>query len=197
MASARGNVLDVAGDAEETGRHLVVDRDGARLTNLRGRPWEVVVVREDGFIGLGGGVSLLRAADGSVTIKNRLGRDLIGVVLMPAGTRGGRFFARIKDGETVAEAVGQALPIVRGGALGRTPLNLDPAKDRLDASVPGLSSAWAAIEAATTRNIDFWPEDVPVLLGQMDGGEGKLTDSGFPLEADRLLLRIVGEGGVL
>jgi hypothetical protein len=197
MASARGNVLDVAGDAEETGRHLVVDRDGARLTNLRGRPWEVVVVREDGFIGLGGGVSLLRAADGSVTIKNRLGRDLIGVVLMPGGTRGARFFIRIKDGETVAEGVGQPLTIMRGGSLGRTPLNLDPVKDRLDGGVPGLSSAWEAIESATTRNIDFWPEDVPVMLGQMDGGEGKLTDSGFPLEADRTLLRIVGEGGVL
>jgi hypothetical protein len=197
MASARGNVLDVAGDAEETGRHLVVDRDGARLTNLRGRPWEVVVVREDGFIGLGGGVSLLRAADGSVTIKNRLGRDLIGVVLMPAGTRGARFFSRIKDGEAVAEGAGQPLSLVRGGSFGRTPLNLEPIKDRLDAGVPGLSSAWAAIEAATTRNIDFWPEDVPVVLGQMDGGEGKLTDSGFPLEADRMLLRVVGEGGVL
>lgn len=197
MASARGNVLDVAGDAEETGRHLVVDRDGARLTNLRGRPWEVVVVREDGFIGLGGGVSLLRAADGSVTIKNRLGRDLIGVVLMPGGTRGARFFIRIKDGETVTESVGQPLSLVRGGSLGRSPLGLEPVKERLDGGVPGLSSAWEAIESATTRNIDFWPEDVPVLLGQMDGGEGKLTDSGFPLEVDRMLLRIVGEGGVL
>jgi len=44
--------------------------------------------------------------------------------------------------------------------------------------------------------VDFWPEDVPVLVGQMDGGEGKLTDSGFPLEADRALLRVVGVGGV-
>jgi hypothetical protein len=197
MASARGNVLDVAGDAEETGRHLVVDRDGARLTNLRGRPWEVVVVREDGFIGLGGGVSLLRAPDGSVTIKNRLGRDLIGVVLMPGGTRSARFFIRVKDGQTVAEGAGQPLALVRGGSLGRTPLGLEPVKERLDGGVPGLTAAWEAIEAATTRNIDFWPDDVPVLLGQMDGGEGKLTDSGFPLEADRTLLRVVGEGGVL
>ncbi len=196
QASARGNVLDVAGDAEQTGRRLVVDRDGARLSNLRGRPWEVVVVEEDGFMGLGGGVSLLRTADGSVTIKNRLGRDLVGVVLMPGGSRGARFFIRIKDGETVAESVGQTLPIIRSGSLGRSSLNLEPSAERLDSCSKGLSSAWAAIEGATTRNIDFWPEDVPVLLGQLDGGEGKLVDSGFPLEADRTLLRVVGEGGV-
>jgi len=196
QASARGNVLDVAGDAEQTGRRLVVDRDGARLTNLRGRPWEVVVVQEDGFMGLGGGVSLLRGADGKITIKNRLGRDLIGVVLMRGGTTGARFFIRVKDGEAVSEDVGQAFSISSSGSLGRSGLNLEPAKDRLESCSKGLSSAWDAIENATTHNIDFWPEDVPVLLGQLDGGEGKLTDSGFPLESDRTLLRVVGVGGV-
>jgi hypothetical protein len=196
QTSAQGNVLDVAGDAETTGRRLVLDRDGARLTNLRGRPWEVVVVQEDGFMGLGGGVSLLPAPDGNVTIKNRLGRDLIGVVLMPGGSRRARFFARIKDGESVAEGVGQPLSITRGGSLGRSTLNLEPARDQLESCSKGLISGWDAIEAATTRNIDFWPENVPVLLGQLDGGEGKLTDSGFPLEADRALLRVIGEGGV-
>jgi hypothetical protein len=195
QASARGNVLDVAGDAEQTGRRLVVDRDGARLTNLRGRPWEVVVVEEDGFMGLGGGVSLLRAADGKVTIKNRLGRDLIGVVLMRGGALA-HFFIRIKDGEAVSEDVGQPFSIATTGSLGRSGLNLELAKDRLDSCSKGLSLAWEAIEGATTRNIDFWPDDVPVLLGQLDGGEGKLTDSGFPLEADRTLLRVVGAGGL-
>lgn len=196
QASARGNVLDVAGDAEQTGRRLVVDRDGARLTNLRGRPWEVVVVQEDGFMGLGGGVSLVRGADGKVTIKNRLGRDLVGVVLMRGGTSLARFFIRVKDGEAVSEDVGQAFTISSSSSMGRSGLNLEPAKDRLEGCSKGLSSAWEAIESATTRNIDFWPEDVPVLLGQLDGGEGKLTDSGFPLEADRTLLRVVGVGGV-
>jgi hypothetical protein len=86
--------------------------------------------------------------------------------------------------------------IARSGSLGRSALNLELFKDRLDGCSKGLSLAWDAIEAATTRNINFWPEDVPVLLGQLDGGEGKLTDSGFPLEADRTLLRVVGVGGV-
>ncbi|HKY38569.1 MAG TPA: hypothetical protein VJN18_21645 [Polyangiaceae bacterium] len=196
QASARGNVLDVAGDAEETGRRLVVDRDGARLTNLRGRPWEVVMVEEDGFMGLGGGVSLLRGADGQLTVKNRLGRDLLGVVLMPGSTGSARFFARIKDGEAVTESAGKPVTIARSVGFGRSSLNLGPVSDMLDHSAKGLSSAWEAIEGATTRNIDFWPVDIPVLIGQLDGGEGKLTDSGFPLEADRTLLRVVGEGGV-
>jgi hypothetical protein len=196
QASARGNVLDVAGDAEETGRRLVVDRDGARLTNLRGRPWEVVVVQEDGFMGLGGGVSLLRTADGHLTIRNRLGRDLLGAVLMPGNTSSARFFARIKDGEAVTESSGKPVTIARSVGFGRSSLNLGPISDTLDHSVKGLTSAWEAIEGATTRNIDFWPLDVPVLIGQLDGGEGKVTDSGFPLEADRTLLRVVGEGGL-
>jgi hypothetical protein len=195
QSSARGNVLDVAGDAETTGRHLVVDRDGARLVNLRGRPWEVIVVREDGFVGVGGGVSLL-PVEGGVMIKNRVGRDLLGAVLMPAGSSSARFWHRIRDGEAVLETSGQAISVSRTGSLGRSPLSLGLAKDTLDGAAKGLSSAWDAIEGATTRSIDFWPEDVPVLLAQLDGGEGKLTDSGFPIEADRALLRVVGEGGV-
>jgi hypothetical protein len=200
QTSARGNMLDVAGDAEQTGRRLVVDRDGARLTNLRGRPWEVVLVQEDGFMNLGGGVSLLQAADGAVTVKNRLGRDLVGVVLMPAGSRSARFFIRIKDGESVNEDAGQPVAVARSAAFGsgpaRSALGLSLAETKLESCSRGLSSAWDAIEAATTRNIDFWPSDVPVLVGQLDGGEGKLQDSGFPLEADRTLLRVVGVGGV-
>lgn len=196
QASALGNVLDVAGDAEQTGRRLVLDRDGARLTNLRGRPWEVVVVQEDGFMNLGGGVSLVRGPSGSITIKNRLGRDLVGVILMPPGTRSARFFIRIKDGEAVSEETGQSVLVGRGGTLTAGGLNLHSASTRLESCSKGLVAAWDALEGATTRSIDFWPDDVPVLLGQLDGGEGKLTDSGFPLEADRTLLRVVGEGGV-
>jgi hypothetical protein len=35
-----------------------------------------------------------------------------------------------------------------------------------------------------------------VLIAQLDGGEGKLTDSGLDVEIDRVLLRVVGFGGV-
>jgi hypothetical protein len=196
QASARGNVLDVAGDAEETGRKLIADRDGTRLTQLRGRPWEVVVVQETGFLSLGGGVSLLPAADGTLQIKNRVGRDLVGVVLMPGGTRSPRFFIRIKDGDSVSESAGQTFTFSRGGSLGRSALGIHDMQRQLDSCSKGLASAWSAIEDSSTRNLDFWPEDVPVLLAQLDGGEGKQSDSGLPLEADRTLLRVVGMGGV-
>jgi len=197
QASARGNVLDATGDAEQTGRRLVLDRDGARLTGLRGQPWEVVIVQEDGFMNLGGGVSLLRATDSTLSIRNRLGRDLVGVVVSPGATRSLRFFKRIKDGESVSESAGEALaPLSSSGVVATTGLHLELSAGQLDGSSKGLSSAWAALENVTGRNVDYWPEDVPVLIAQLDGGEGKFMDSGFPLEADRTLLRVVGVGGV-
>jgi hypothetical protein len=36
---------------------------------------------------------------------------------------------------------------------------------------------------------------VPVLIGQLDGGEGRVSDSGLRLDSDRLLVRVVGYGG--
>jgi hypothetical protein len=196
QASARGNVLDATSDADQTGRRLVVDRDGARLTRLQGRPWEVVLVQEDGFINLGGGVSLLQEADGAISIKNRLGRDLVGVVLNPGLKRSPRFFTRIKDGQSAAEGAGQVLPLVSAGVLTGAGMRLDSLGTQLESCSKGLLGAWQAIEYASPRNVDYWPGDVPVLIGQLDGGEGKQTDSGFPLEADRTLLRVVGMGGV-
>jgi hypothetical protein len=196
QASARGNVLDATGDAEQSVRRLVVDRDGARLTKLQGQPWEVVVVQEDGFIGLGGGVSVVPNGAGSLTIKNRLGRDLLAVVLSPGGSRSARFFLRIKDGEAVAEETGQLLALGPSGPLAGGGLRLDAASKQLESCSKGLPGAWAAIEYASARNVDYWPSDVPVLIGQLDGGEGKTTDSGFPLESDRTLLRVLGTGGV-
>lgn len=196
QASARGNVLDATGDADQSIRRLVVDRDGARLTRLPGQPWEVVVVQEDGFIDLGGGISIVEGAGGNLVVKNRLGRDLVGVVLSPGGSRSARFFIRIKDGETAAEETGQLLPLTPSGPLAGGGLRLDVATKQLESCSKGLPAAWAALEYVSTRSVEFWPSDVPVLLGQLDGGEGKQTDSGFPLESDRTLLRVVGTGGV-
>ena len=39
------------------------------------------------------------------------------------------------------------------------------------------------------------PDDVPTLIAQIDGGEGKSQDSGLRLESDRMLVRVVGFGG--
>ena len=56
-------------------------------------------------------------------------------------------------------------------------------------------SQWAAIESSAGEVVDWFPDDVPVLLAQLDGGEGRLSDAGLKLESDRLLVRVVGWGG--
>jgi hypothetical protein len=36
---------------------------------------------------------------------------------------------------------------------------------------------------------------VPVLLAQVEGGEGRTSDTGLRLDSDRVLVRVVGFGG--
>jgi hypothetical protein len=61
----------------------------------------------------------------------------------------------------------------------------------------GLEKAWLAIhEGSKERSVDWWPEDLPVLLAQVDGGEGVREDQGLKVTRDRALLRVVGFGGV-
>jgi hypothetical protein len=43
--------------------------------------------------------------------------------------------------------------------------------------------------------VDWFPDDVPVVLGEIEGGEGAKSDTGLRVESDRLLFRVVGEGG--
>jgi len=188
---------------------LVIDRDGARLVDVAALPWQTVVVREDGFASLGEGVSILHnPADNSVLIKNRSGRNLRGAILkMPAGAP--RYFARIGDGEQVASTAGREIgsnaeernwlaTISRyavAGSLDIHPLGGNDLGPLLDKDAPGLAEAWYALERASGASADWLPADLPVLLAQMDGGEGKRSDSGLRLESDRLLLRVVGWGG--
>jgi hypothetical protein len=108
-------------------------------------------------------------------------------------------FARIKDGAAVRESDGEALPAgfaaapsyAGGRALGTAVL-----KDTLERYADGLSRAWTALEAQAGHGVDFWPDDVPVLLAQVDGGAGALSDSGFAVDEDRVLVRVLGYGGV-
>ena len=37
---------------------------------------------------------------------------------------------------------------------------------------------------------------MPVLIAELDGGEGRSQDSGLRLDLDRVLVRVVGYGGV-
>lgn len=208
--SDRSSLVSTAMATEHADRadHLVVDRDGLRLVEVAALPWETVVVREHGFASLGDGVSLLRDGETGVAAVNRTGRDLRGVILRAPG--GAAFyFPRVEDGERVvtapahvmsATAPGKAWEArlgapVRAGALALHRLDALALGPVLDANAPGLAEAWEAIDQVSGELTDWLPDDLPTLLGQLDGGEGRSSDSGLRLESDRVLVRVVGFGG--
>ncbi len=195
-AGRREHVLDVAGASTDVSRNLLIDRDGPRLAGLRTKPWQTVLIREDGFAELSGGVSVLPVGN-DFLIKNRTARDLIGVVVhSPGGPT--TYLRRIRDGASARASDGIPLPAVgTPAAPGATAIPLDATRfaATLDKDYPGLGRAWTAIEPAIGAETEWWPADAPVLIAALEGGEGKLTDSGLAVDYDRVLLRVVGEGG--
>jgi hypothetical protein len=206
-----GSVVSTAVLAElsQPRDHLLVDREGARLVDVAALPWQTVIVREDGLASLGEGIAIVPEPKGAVVIINRSGRDLRGGVLrLPSGEA--RYFARIGDGERVSSGDGVDLSTQSAGRgwllianAGRRVGGIDvhdlgggALSALLEPDAPGLGAAWAAIEQASGDAVDWFPAGVPVLFGQLDGGEGRASDSGLRLESDRLLVRIVGFGGL-
>jgi hypothetical protein len=174
---------------------LTLGATGARLTNLTAKPWQTIFVREDGFAEVGAGVSLRETSDGNLRISNKSGRDLAAILVQnAAGER--RFFSRIDDGTSVLFTDGStARAGRRRGSIGRGYL-LDPeAENSIDDVAPGAVQGWLALEQLSEGQVDWWPHDVPTLIAQVIGGEGKMRDSGFDLRSDRVLLRVIGWGG--
>lgn len=195
-ATRREHVLDLGSVSLDMARQLLVDGDGARLTGLRTKPWQTVMVREDGFAELGAGVSVV-TQNGELIVRNRTGRDLIGVVVRLANGEA-TYLSRVHDGKAARASEGTPLGTLGyASAAGATSVPLDAGRfaSTLDHDFPGLGRAWAAIEPAFASDTEWWPADVPVLLCALDGGEGKLTDSGLAVDYDRVLVRVVGEGG--
>lgn len=197
----------VVSEPGETEDRLVVDREGARLENVNALPWQTLVMREDGLADIGEGIAIVKK-DPEVMVKNRSGRSLRGAILrLPKGEF--RYFERIEDGASVASSAGReigSLPRDRGwlmgvngphtaGTMPVVPLNAYALGAILESDAPGLAEAWQALEGAAQRDASWFLEDVPVLLAQMDGGEGHKSDAGLRLESDRLLVRVVGYGG--
>ena len=189
-ASDRTSVLDLVGPEAGAQRVIFVDRDGARLGRLGARPWEALVVREDDFANLGGGVSLVD--HGGLEVHNRTGRDLVGVLVKPP-EGSPRYWPKIAASARVRVDSGEVLPSLARGS--KAELDSGLFAHRLTADVSGLGAAWQAIEAAAGSDAWWWPDDVPVLLAELGGGEGRSFDAGFKLERDRVLLRVVGWGG--
>jgi hypothetical protein len=197
-ASAHGNVLDVSGGGSTALRELVVDRDGVRLERVQARPWQTVVVREDGFTAIGGGVSIIDKS-GDIEIKNRTAHDLIAAILwQPKGSS--VYFSRIEDGQSVLASKGFVMAKKVGatryfGSLVARDLGAEDFPETMEKDAKGAAKAWLALQRVAERG-NWWPDDVPVLIAQIEGGEGKTSDSGLRIESDRLLLRVVGYGGV-
>jgi len=197
VRAARGSVLDVLGDPDEITRELLFDRDGIRLEKLREKPWEVQVVREDGFTNLGAGISITRSENGAVSVKNRCARDLLSVIVNAPG-QGLAYFAKIADGQTVRVDSGRWLGhfAPTTSSSGAHSLSVDSFRNDVEERTKGLGAAWDALDTVAGGEVDWWPEDVPVLLAELEGGEGKTQDSGLRLDVDRVLVRVVGFGGV-
>jgi hypothetical protein len=211
-------------DTADRRENLIIDRDGARLEEVSALPWQTVVVREDGFAALGEGIAIVREGATDVAVINRSGRRMRAAVLWvpgagasaagaaaPGGSIGTadvRYFSRIDDGARVLASAGadvtastdgrhwyaQVQATTRAGSIDVHQLYAPYLRPVLEGDAPGLGDAWHALEEAADAS-DWFPGDVPVLLAQLDGGEGRASDAGLRLESDRLLVRIVGWGG--
>ncbi len=198
-ASDPGALVSMAGESNDRAT-LRVDRGGVALENVLTLPWQTVIVREEGLFDLRGGLTLARAEGGDVRVTNRLGRDLAGVVVSVPG-RGRYFFPKLGDGASALASEGQALTSHTvtsspAGALSLHDHGFATLRDELDKAAPGLTAAWLAL-ASTAREkpLDWWPDAVPVAIGQLAGGEGALRDAGLRVGADRCLVRVLGYGG--
>jgi hypothetical protein len=196
-------VLDVAtGDSSaHENAVLRVDRNGVTLENLTSLPWQTVVVREDGFMDFKGGVSVLANPDSTVDVVNHTGHTLKDLLVWVPGDKV-TYFAELKDGARARSTAGKNVlsstsrrPVTSGAK------SVHPLQSRdLGYSISGryndkVAQTWSPLEAAAGEAVDWWPDDVPVVIGEMIGAEGPRNDSGLAVESDRVLFRIVGKGG--
>lgn len=201
-ASDEGSVLDVLStDSQDTGQAVLsLDKDGVSLENLTSLPWQTVVVSEDGATQLGGGIAVRQKSDGSVVVANHTGRTLRNVVVWAPQTDA-CWFASIDDGTAVISTAGRTLfvPTAREERTAgtRTVHPWDPTRVRgvLTGKAAEDMTPWNALVAGGGPSVDFWPDDVPVVIGEIAGGEGATSDAGLRVESDRLFFRVVGEGG--
>lgn len=179
---------------------LRLDRDGLRLVELNVRPWETLVVREDGYVDLGGGVAMTKNASGEIVVTNRTGKKLRGVIVWDPSTPTGvtYFHETLEDGQSLATSGMTTVGgVAAGSPHGGMTIDFDVyvIDDELDLAAAGLSDAWMAVIDAIPWRKSWFTNTVPVMLAQIEGGEGKTSDTGLVLDSDRLLVRVVGLGG--
>jgi hypothetical protein len=191
----------VAADSRDQGDPVLrLEKDGAVLENLTSLPWQTVVVSEDGFTELGGGVAVREQPDGSVVVANHSGRRLKNVVVW-APKADASWFSSIDTGETVISTSGRTVFVPSGritisaGARSVHEIDASRFQTMLGHAGEDMQTRWSAVSSAAGSSIDWWPDDVPVVIGEVEGGEGVKTDATLRVESDTLLFRVVGEGG--
>ena len=199
-ATDRTCVLDTA-NADSTHQDAVLrlDRNGATLENLTSLPWQTVIVREDGFIDFKGGISVIPTPDGSADVVNHSGLTLKDVLVwMPS--EGLTYFPEVKEGSKVHAVDGKNVlkPSARRPSTGPRPVHPLQASDLRFSGLRNtdkFEKSWIAVEAAAGDAVDWLPDDVPIVMGEMTGGPRAGNDSGLSLEDDRVLFRVIGRGG--
>jgi hypothetical protein len=174
---------------------LRIDRAGLTLGEVTSLPWETVVIREDGVRDLHGGIVLTTSATGDVAIDNRSGHALQNVIVH--SRMAVAYFASIADGAHVSLGSGQSLTTIFATPTTAGTYVVHPLGSRSFAASLGpvgkrMGDAWAALETAAGDEVDWWPDDAPVLIGEIALGSHAPSDSGLRLESDRVFVRVVG-----
>lgn len=195
--------VGLAGDHDEPETRVAVQRDGLHLEGMATLPWQTLVVSEEGIASVGEGIAILQESS-DVLVVNHTGHGLRGVVLSSPG-QDPVYFGRIEPGQRVKMSEGRVLDDtpseqdfsseVRSSRGAVTRLATYYLGGTLDRDAPGLAEAWSAIVDTSDDNADWFVDDVPTLLAQVDDGDGASDDSGLPIESSRLLVRVVGYGG--
>lgn len=194
-------LLDIVSYGQSVARTLEIEHGRAHLEELRGRPWETMLVREDGFEDLGGSVTLKQEGK-DFRLTNGLPRPLRAVIAMTAS---GDLvsFDRIAPGASVLGSAGNVItsfPPAPAAAVPGAPtfiptrrLEVYRFSERANTLLPGSGSAWEAFEYVSNDGADWWPESVPTAIAEIEGGSGAKDDSGLRVDQDRRLIRVVGE----
>lgn len=164
-------------------------------------PWRTVVVREAGFTReLGGGIALRRRPDGTLTVRNGTPHGLRDVVLADGSQVA--FFPRIESNVTVAFSEGRALGEAFSADSHASSQRMKLLSPYLVAAALGgedgerVRATWSLAQEIAPQSMS-WPDAAPVLLAELDAPLSDSHDSGLRLESERVLLRVVGEGGAL
>ncbi len=200
-ASDRTSVLDVlSSDSIMDDKAMVrVDRDGFSLENITSLPWQTLVVRENGFVDLKGGITITptTGTPSAAEVKNDTGSTLLdALVYVP--TDGVRWFQSIKNGDKVTSSAGKLVESAaarRTVAAGTMMIHAfdPPTIATMLTGVDGeqLTKTWTPITTVAGDGIDWWPDDQDVVMAEVEGGERVKTDNGLSVESDRMLLRVV------